>query len=1256
MDALQVLILSWFYTLIFGLPVVLAANASNCSCGYLDSNTGNLFTDSIIVYFNETSAFPDHDFVAESYTNKYEQGWNSVFRQAADPANVAFANDSSSSSNSTSTLRLTVSPASTDHVVTGGGIRTHRQDILYGTFRAMLKSPQKNTGGSSLSMMLQYNRTSRIAVGLQNGDVPSHAWMTTLVNGEFPNLDLGVNYTNLSDASYSFGAARPWDFNEVKVDWTPSGINFFYNGHPMRYLNESAKDDTVRPSTPSPFTIKHWSTGDVYSMYGPPTQAPADANVEWMMLFFNTSSMSLEKRQAFDRSCVASQACAVDDDTLRGSTSFPAEAVIEYTPPDVSYQVRWWAVGLGSFSLCITIMVLLNLLLRWSFTRTPKPRHSCGLDEPAQAQHEVTAHPSLPASGYSTPLAFHHTPLISGYVTPVSAPGSPRDQYTFSQGSPALSPPDLHNLTCAFSPARHSAEIARANRHLSELIRASHSPAEKLSRNESMTSISKALANHESMASSQSGSRHPSLTQGTSVNRQYSMTRAQSLGRHQSSNPTPAMSRNQSMTDMIHPHMQIPPSMCLHCHHCSEQLPLPPYGRVDPRSTSLLGQASHRSGDLRGLSMGRAGGNSDPRTLTLLNQLPGSRDPRTTSLTSHSANGGSRANSFLGRAVEGITYGPAMAIEDLGRGEVAGGGVSVPPSRTATMGGSRASTMVGSDTNRGPGGPPPVPPVPPLPQQGNPSAPAASRTRVDYLAGLVGVCSMLVSLTHFMLTFVPATIEPGAFAHYNSEIWTEKTIGPFFFNEVWVVIFFTTSTRFLTTKYLRSGDLASIAEKVVGRVFRLMIPIMGVILLEYFLMDVGAINWLQYLPSVTWSTWVYTTVFPNFGSFVNETIQLIYLIPNAMPSITLNYCTGVLWTIPVQIQGSWQAMLGVIVIREIKTPWKRFGYYAFCISMHWYARSWGSFFMAGLLLADLDITFKYRKYLYAHPWIYYPLLNLAILLTLIALGNDLTASWTGFDLATTEAGWHPSRVTGRFLVQNGPVAFPEYYYPKLNGLIFAIGSQLVVEWSRWVQKAVSTKAFLWLFPHIFTIYLFHGFIFWSAGAWICVGLASHGIPYWANMIVTAAGSYACLFASLPLITPVVEALGKTATASIWQAASEQPPPKLPTLHPFPKNLFTCRGSSDASEDGSSITAASRSSQERAAQEQREKKAAALTTEDIRPRDSTDDITPVEEATTEGEIERKTPHTSKQDGLQSRNVAPSSKSEAKSSRFMEEGTG
>jgi hypothetical protein len=174
----------------------------------------------------------------------------------------------------------------------------------------------------------------------------------------------------------------------------------------------------------------------------------------------------------------------------------------------------------------------------------------------------------------------------------------------------------------------------------------------------------------------------------------------------------------------------------------------------------------------------------------------------------------------------------------------------------------------------------------------NPAQVPQQRTRVDYLAGLVALCSILVAATHFVLTFAPSTVMEYLDQHYKSEYWARRTIEPFFFNNIWTGLFFTTSTRFLTTGYLRKADLKIIAEKTVCRTPRFMIPIVAVILFEYFMLDVGATTYLEYLPSITWSPWPSTSVYPNFGWFINETLQLIYLIPNAAPQLTWNYCTG----------------------------------------------------------------------------------------------------------------------------------------------------------------------------------------------------------------------------------------------------------------------------------------------------------------------------------------------------------------------------
>jgi hypothetical protein len=432
------------------------------------------------------------------------------------------------------------------------------------------------------------------------------------------------------------------------------------------------------------------------------------------------------------------------------------------------------------------------------------------------------------------------------------------------------------------------------------------------------------------------------------------------------------------------------------------------------------------------------------------------------------------------------------------------------------------------------------------------------KKRVDYLAGLVALSCLLVTAVHFNLTFASAAIDPTTYVHYPSEVWARRIITPFLLNLNWIGPFLMTSTRFLVSTFLRTGNLRGVAEKTVQRPFRLLIPVTLIAALEYFLLDSGAINWLEYLPSVTWSSWPFATVPDTFGHFVNKILELAYLIPNASPQIIFNYCTGVLWTIPVQLQGSWVTLLGAIMIYEIKTPWKRLCFYAWCTVVHWYALSWGTYFYLGILLTDLDITFHWKEWLYSHCHIYYPFIFACALIAIGSLGIDLLGQWTNVNYPAYEYGWHPDAETGLPIAQTPNAGYPQYFVPKLNGLIFSVFFQAVVELSPWVQKVFSFQMLVYVFPHIFTIYLIHGFVFWSLGSMICVFLARRGLPYWANISVVAVCSYAAIVMMLPFLTPVVETLGKNLTKGVWEDASEEPAHRKPTMYPFGRELLEGR--------------------------------------------------------------------------------------------------
>ncbi|EOD51982.1 putative glycoside hydrolase family 16 protein [Neofusicoccum parvum UCRNP2] len=765
--------------LLFLAGPALAAD-QDCSCGFYDDTTGDLFTESLIQYFNETADLDQ--FILENFEHKSEKSWNSKFRQGALPDNVV--------DNSTS-LELYCDPYDDAHVVNGGSIRSVRRDIQYGSFRSLMRGPRQGMGGSSLTMRLLFNETESLEINVMNTDSNATAWVSTLMQNEWPDRDLGINYTILGNSSLANGTAWPWDFMEFRIDWTDKEVRYYVGQNNSRTVTK--KKHGQIPMTPSPLYFRHWSIGNTYSMEGPPYFRSV-ANVGWMRMFFNTSTMTDDQHEVFDARCTIEDACSMNDMDLR---------------------------------------------------------------------------------------------LVSSEK--------------------------------GFGAARIKEVVEEPKEH---------------------------------------------------------------------------------------------------------------------------------------------------------------------------------------------------------------------PLKTAT----NAADTKAAD-----------------------KIPTAKKARVDYLAGLVALCSIFVTLIHFHLTYVPAVVIPGAFVHYPSELWAERLISPFIMNQMWLGVFFTTSTRFLSARYFREGKLDVIAERAVKRAPRLMIPVTAMVLFEYFFIDVGATKYLEYLPSVTWSTWGYVAKFPSVGHFISEILELVYLIPNAVPQITFNYCTGVLWTIAVQLQGSWVVLLGAILIREIKTPWKRFGYYAFCVVNNWYARNWGSFFWLGLMLTDLDITYKWRKYLYPRPLVYYPLICFCSFMTLVGFTMNLLPQWISFNFTTHENGIHPDQETGLPIMETDNYGYPNYYEPRFNMLLFAVGMQAIVELSAVVQKILSFPLLVWVFPHIFTIYLIHGFIFWSWGAWLCVFLASRDFVYWLNILLTGVTCYAIIILSLPIVTPAIEILGRDITINIWEFANQKPPPKKDTLFPFNKDELGMQG-------------------------------------------------------------------------------------------------
>ena len=208
---------------------------------------------------------------------------------------------------------------------------------------------------------------------------------------------------------------------------------------------------------------------------------------------------------------------------------------------------------------------------------------------------------------------------------------------------------------------------------------------------------------------------------------------------------------------------------------------------------------------------------------------------------------------------------------------------------------------------------------------------STGEARIDYLDGMRGFACLFVSLGHFILIFYYGIADGTGPKHYpRMETWVRALLGPIIINAGLVLgIFFVLPSRTMCMRYLLKGGVQSMADSTIRRIPRLIIPVLGACLANYFMIDIDAYKWVPRLASRTWSIWSYWQNFDNVLVFANAVVTLWWASPPVSPALVTGYATGVLWTIPVIVQGMWTCMLSALIAHELKRPWKRFLFYAF---------------------------------------------------------------------------------------------------------------------------------------------------------------------------------------------------------------------------------------------------------------------------------------------------------------------------------------
>ncbi|KAI7876116.1 concanavalin A-like lectin/glucanase [Lichtheimia hyalospora FSU 10163] len=261
-----------------------SSDAVVCDCGFQDEN-GRIWSEIWHSDYNSYKAnlHKDKHYVVMNYTvpPKYSNTLERLF----DPANVQLASHDDQSSYSG--LQLAVRKQD-DGQFTSASFGTKREDFLYGTFRASMKtSPVPGTVQAFF-----FFRDNTCEIDVEAVSRIQNPWKTYFTVQPQIFGEEGVA-SNLTNTKYTNDFDPTTDFHEYRFDWMPDDVTFYLDG------SESSRLTHNVPQLPGRVLINHWTDGNP-EFSGLPDQ-DSFLHIANMTVFFNSSEATgppvCQKRQ-----------------------------------------------------------------------------------------------------------------------------------------------------------------------------------------------------------------------------------------------------------------------------------------------------------------------------------------------------------------------------------------------------------------------------------------------------------------------------------------------------------------------------------------------------------------------------------------------------------------------------------------------------------------------------------------------------------------------------------------------------------------------------------------------------------------------------------------------------------------------------------------------------------------------------------------------------------------------------------------------
>lgn len=295
----------------------------------------------------------------------------------------------------------------------------------------------------------------------------------------------------------------------------------------------------------------------------------------------------------------------------------------------------------------------------------------------------------------------------------------------------------------------------------------------------------------------------------------------------------------------------------------------------------------------------------------------------------------------------------------------------------------------------------------------------------------------------------------------------------------------------LTLSILKKTDPAmgfkQLGASIFKRPFRLAIPMFACLLLSQILSRFGAYNSIEYgAPSISergsWGGY-FLEVPQDFVSFREFwTFTFNFFLGN--PVLKKYYPIGVIWTITVELVGSWVIFLVTCVLISMKRQQNfLLGVITFFMLL---INSWNAVFVIGLWMAVLSNQGFYQKY---RTWrVRLPMAALAFCL----MSRDLSL-WhfmNNFQIFQYYSPWQYPGVFTRNSIRD------EYFTEPHNSLTLCAFLILwILEITPWLQRLFSTAPLVFLGKISYGVYLGHPFVMLMIMPSLFHGLVTNNVPF-----------------------------------------------------------------------------------------------------------------------------------------------------------------